>query len=176
MRKGKAEIEEYVEGTEDFSFAPSEDYFQVVPNPIRRELTPRDIEHNQRVSKLFDTVMPGLPIDADPPQIRPTMTPFSEVIEATLKRLNIQASPFLDNLAEQWDSLFPPAIAKLTRPGKWENNILYVYGPSSMHLFELRRTALKQIEETIRTFAGEPLVRQVRLMVDAGGSSKVREF
>ena len=166
MRKGKAEIEEYVVGTEDFSFAPSEDSFQVLPDPVRRELTPRDIEHNQRVSKLFDTVMPGLPIDADPPQIRPTMTPFSEVIEATLKHLNIQASPFLDNLAEKWDSLFPSAIAKLTRPGKWENNILYVYVPSSMHLFELRRTALRQIEETVRTFAGETLVRQVRLMVD----------
>jgi hypothetical protein len=166
MHKGKAEIEEYVEAPEDYSFVPHEHAFQVVPNPIRRTLTPRDVEHNRGVSKLFDTIMPGLPIDADPPQTRPTVTPFSEVIEATLKRLNIQASPFLDTLAEKWDSLLPPAIAKLTRPGKWENNILYVYVPSSMHLFELRRTALRQIEETVRTFAGETLVRQVRLMVD----------
>jgi len=166
MHKGKAEIEEYVAVPEDFSFVPSEGVFKVVPNPIRRTLTPRDVEHNRCVSKFFDTVMPGLPIDADPPQIRPTVTPFSEVIEATLKRLNIQASPFLDTLAEKWDSLLPPAIASLTRPGKWENNILYVYVPSSMHLFELRRTALRQIEETVRTFAGETLVRQVRLMVD----------
>lgn len=166
MHKGKAEIEEYVEAPEDFSFVPNEHAFQVAPNPIRRTLTPRDVEHNRGVSKLFDTVMPGLPIDADPPQIRPAVTPFSEVIEVTLKRLNIQASPFLDTLAEKWESLLPPAIAKLTRPGKWENNILYVYVPSSTHLFELRRTALKQIEETVRTFAGETLVRQVRLMVD----------
>ena len=168
MRKGKAEIEEYVEATEDFSFVPNPSVFQVEPNPVRRTLTPRDVEHNQRVSKLFDHVIPGLPIDADPPQIRPPVTPFSEVMEATLKRLNIQASPFLETLAEQWDSLVPPAIAKLTRPGKWENNILYVYVPSSMHLFELRRTALHQIEEAVRSFAGETLVRQVRLMVEVG--------
>lgn len=173
MHKGKAEIGEYVEAPEDFSFVPHENSFQVVPNPIRRALTPRDVEHNQRVSKLFDTVIPGLPIDADPPQIRPTVTPFSEVIEATLKRLNIQTSPFLDTLAEKWDSLFPPAIAKLTRPGKWENNILYVYVPSSMHLFELRRTALRQIEETVRTFAGDTLVRQVRLMADTQNKEKL---
>ena len=166
MRKGKAEIEEYVQEEGDFSFVPNESVFHVEPNPVRRTLTPRDVEHNQRVSLFFNNVVPGLPIDADPPQIRPPVTPFSEVMEATLKRLNIQASPFLDDLAEKWDSLIPPAIAKLTRPGKWENNILYVYVPSSMHLFELRRTALHQIEEAVRSFAGETLVRQVRLMVE----------
>jgi len=174
MRKGKAEIEEYVERTEDFSFVSNENAFQVAPNPIRRTLTSRDVEHNQRVSKLFDDVMPGLPIDADPPQLRPAVTPFSEVIEATLKRLNIQASPFLDDLAENWGSLLPPDIAKLTRPGKWENNILYVYVPSSLHLFELRRTALRQIEDAVRAFAGETLVRQVRLMVDVQPHSRTR--
>lgn len=169
MRKGKAEMEEYVEGAEDFSFVPNPDAFQVAPTPVRRTLTSRDVAHNQQVDKFFNTVIPGLPIDRDAPQIRTPMTPFSEIMEATLKRLNIQASPFLEDLAEKWDSLVPPAIARLTRPGKWENNILYVYVPSSLHLFELRRTALHQIEEAVRAFAGETLVRQVRLMVDAGG-------
>jgi predicted nucleic acid-binding Zn ribbon protein len=95
--------------------------------------------------------------------------PFSEIMEAALKKLDIHTSPFIDDLAENWSSIVPPAIAKLTRPGKWENNILYVYVPSSTHLFELRRTALHQIEEAVRAFAGTTLVRQVRLMVEVRG-------
>jgi hypothetical protein len=176
MHHGKAEIEEVEEETGDFSFVPTPDAFAVAPNPVRRTLTPRDIEHNQQVAKFFNTIIPGLPVDKDAPQLRPPVIPFSEVMEATLKRLNIQESPFLDSLVEKWADLVPPAIAKLTRPGKWENNILYVYVPSSTQLFELRRTALPSIEEAVRAFAGTTLVRQVRLMVEAGGSSKVREF
>lgn len=172
MRYGKAEIEEVVEQTGDFSFVPAENAFMTTPNPDRHELTSRDIVHNRRVSKFFDQVVPGLPIDADPPQLRPSVTPFSEIIEATLKRLNVQASPFLDDLAEQWNALFPPELAKLTRPGKWENNILYVYVPSSTKLFELRRTSLHKIEAVVRAFAGETLVRQVRLMVDVQTPSR----
>jgi hypothetical protein len=175
MRHGKAEIEEVEEETGDFSFVPTPDAFEVVPNPVRRTLTPRDIEHNRQVSAFFNTLIPGLPVDRDAPQLRPPVIPFSEIMEATLKKLNIQESPFIDDLSENWASIVPPAIAKLTHPGKWENNILYVYVPSSTHLFELRRTALHQIEEAVRAFAGTTLVRQVRLMVDVGGSSRVRE-
>jgi hypothetical protein len=175
MRYGKTEIEEE-ESTKDFSFVPTPAAFKISSTPIaphlpggrpaRRTLTPRDKEHNRKVDTFFDTVIPGLPIDRDAPQLRPPITPFSQVIEATLKRLDIQMSPFLDDLVEKWETLLPPAIAKLTRPGKWENNILYVYVPTSMKLFELRRTALHQIEEAVRAFAGDIPVRQVRLMVD----------
>jgi Dna[CI] antecedent, DciA len=166
MRDGKAEIEEVVEETGDFSFVPNPDAFEVRPNPVRRTLTPRDVEHNRQVDKFFNTLIPGLPVDKDVPQLRPPVTPFSEVIEATLKRLNIQSSPFLEDLEEKWPTLLPPAIAKLTRPGKWDNNLLYVYVPTSTHLFELRRTALHTIEEAVRACAGTTLVRQVRLMVE----------
>jgi len=170
MRNGKAEIEEVIDETGDFSFVPTPDAFEVSPTPVRRSLTPRDVEHNQQVSKFFNTVIPGLPIDRDAPQLRPPVIPFSEIMEATLKKLDIHTSPFIDDLAENWASIVPPVIAKLTRPGKWENNILYVYVPSSTHLFELRRTALHQIEEAVRALAGTTLVRQVRLMVEVGGS------
>jgi Dna[CI] antecedent, DciA len=169
MRDGKAEIEEVIEETGDFSFVPNPDAFEVSPTPVRRNLTPRDIEHNRQVAKFFNTIIPGLPIDKDVPQLRPPVIPFSEVMEETLKKLNIHTSPFLDTLIEKWASLVPPSIAKLTRPGKWENNILYVYVPSSTHLFELRRTALHSIEEAVRDFAGTTLVRQVRLMVEVRG-------
>lgn len=172
MRNGKYEFTENEkipdESSSDFSFEPSESVYRATPASTHRPLTSRDEYYNRKVSELFNWTVPGLPIDADPPQIRPPTTPFSQIIEQTLKRLHVKASPFLDDLAAAWEQILPPEIARVTCPGKWDAGILYVYVTSSIHLFELRRTALPLIEQTIRAFAGEAtLVKQVRLMVNA---------
>lgn len=151
----------------DYTPSADEDAFCVTPNPARRALTPRDIERNRHVKTLFDRIVPGLPIDADPPELRRDAEPFSAIIEKTLKRLKIDASPWLDELAGAWPSLVPPEIARVARPGKWDNGILYVYVTNSVKLFELRRTQLKRIEQAVRAFAGDDRVKQVRLLVDA---------
>jgi hypothetical protein len=151
----------------DLSYAPGESAYLIEPTPARRQLTPRDLDHNRKVSALFDHVMPGLPIDADPPETRREAEPFSAIIEKTLKRLKIDASPWLDELTEAWPRLVPPEVAKVSRPGKWDAGILYVYVTSSPHLFEIRRAHLKRVEQAVRAFAGDDRVRQVRLMVNA---------
>ena len=153
--------------TGDYSSIPDEATYRVDPTPVRRQLTPRDLEYNRKVKTLFDNIVPGLPIDSDPPETRRTAEPFSSIIEKTLKRLNIAASPWLDELTQAWPKLVPPEVAKVTRPGKWDNGILYVYVTTSPHLFEIRRTQLKRIEQAVRAFAGDDRVKQVRLMVNA---------
>ena len=154
-------------GATDFSSNLDETSYRVTPSPSRRQLSPRDVEHNRNVETLFNHVVPGLPIDADPPEMRREAEPFSAIIEKTLKRLNIAASPWLDELTQAWPNLVPPEVAKVARPGKWDNGILYVYVTSSPHLFEIRRTQLKRIEQAVRAFAGDDRVKQVRLMVNA---------
>jgi len=151
----------------DYGALPDEASYQVHPSSARRQLTERDIDQNQKAKRLFDRVMPGLPIDTDPPETRREAEPFSQIIEKTLKRLKIDASPWLDELSEAWSKLVPPEVAKVTRPGKWDNGILYVYVTSSVKLFEIRRTRLRAIEQAVRTFAGDNRVRQVRLMVNS---------
>lgn len=170
MRKGKHPFEEpadFESETSYFGGQPDETAFRAKPTTVRRQLTPRDIARNRGVRELFNHVIPGLPIDADPPETRQEPEPFSALIEKTLKRLNITESPWLDELAQAWPQLVPPEVAKVTRPGKWDAGILYVYVTSSMHLFEIRRTQLKRIEQAVRAFAGDERVRQVRLMVNA---------
>ncbi len=171
MSKGKPLFEEPDDTGEepsgDFEAAPDATDYLIVPTPARPQLTPRDLDHNRGVSRLFGRVMPGLPIDADPPEIRREAEPFSALIEKALKRLKIDASPWLDELAQAWPSLVPPDVAKAARPGKWEDGILYVYVASSTRLFEIRRQYLKHIEEAVRAFAGDGRVRQVRLLVNA---------
>ena len=170
MHKGKHPFEQEADfepDAADFGAPPDETAFRVEPSPARRQLTPRDIERNRGVKKLFDHAIHGLPIDADPPETRQAPESFSAAIEKTLKRLNINASPWLDELAQAWPQLVPPNVAKVTRPGKWDSGILYIYVTSSMHLFEIRRTQLKRIEQAVRAFAGDDRVKQVRLMVNA---------
>ena len=151
----------------DFATAPSEFSYRSEPSPVRRQLTPRDQARNRGVKKLFDNIIPGLPIDADPPETRQEPEKFSTLIEKTLKKLNITDSPWLDELVQAWPQLVPPEVAKVTRPGKWDTGILYVYVTSSMHLFEIRRTHLKRIEQSVRAFAGDDRVKQVRLLVNS---------
>ena len=151
----------------DLTSVPVESLYRAEPTPVRRQLTPRDQARNQGVKKLFDHIIPGLPIDADPPETRQEPEKFSAIIEKTLKQLNITESPWLDELVQAWPKLVPIEVAKVTRPGKWDNGILYVYVTSSIHLFEIRRAHLKRIENAVRAFAGDDRVKQVRLMVNS---------
>ena len=170
MHKGKHPFEkpsDFEAEAADLRGLPDEASFRTEPNAVRRELTPRDLARNRGVKALFEHVIPGLPIDADPPETHQEPEPFSALIEKTLKRLNIKESPWLDELMKTWPSLVPPEVAKVSRPGKWDNGILYIYVTSSLHLFEIRRTQLKRIEQAVRAFAGDDRVRQVRLMVNA---------
>lgn len=171
MTKGKPPFSERQapdpEEADGYGFVPNESAYEILPSGPRRQLTPRDQEHNRNVKTLFDHVVPGLPIDADPPETRRDAEPFSAIIEKTLKRLNIEASPWLDELAQAWPTLVPPEVAKVSHPGKWDNGILYIYVTSSLQLFELRRQHLKRIEQAVRAFAGDGRVKHVRLMVNA---------
>ena len=81
--------------------------------------------------------------------------------------MNIEASPWLDELVQAWPTLVSAEVAKVSRPGKWDNGILYIYVASSPKLFELRRSWLKRIEKAVRAFAGDDRVKHVRLMVNA---------
>ena len=170
MSKGKHPFEEpadFEAGTDASGEGPEEALFLAQPAPARRRLTPRDLERNRGVRKLFNRAIPGLPIDADPPETRQPAEPFSAIIERTLKSLDIQESPWLDELNRAWPSLVAPEVARVTRPGKWDAGILYVYVTSSMHLFEIRRAHLRRIEQAVRAFAGDSRVHQVRLMVNS---------
>ena len=150
-----------------FDAPPSESDYTANPTEGRKQPTPRDIERNRRVGELFNRVIPGLPIDPDLPELRQDPEPFAQLIERTLKHLNIDESPWLDDLNRAWPTLLPPEVTQSARPGKFADGILYIYVTSSVKLFELRRTRLRDIERIVRAFPGGDRVRHVRLMVNA---------
>lgn len=147
---------------------PRPDDFYAHTSAKRRELTENDRKRNAGVDKLFDSIIPGLPIDTDPSETRTQAVQLSQSIESLLKKMNINSSPWIDDLTAEWTKLVPEAVSKYAYPGKWDQGILYIYVSSSIHLFEIRRMYLRKIEQSIRAFAKDRVkIRQIRLMVNA---------
>ena len=132
----------------------------------RRTLTESDHQHNRNVHTLFNNIIPGLPIDADPPELHHDPDTMENMISKAMKKLNIDLKDWVEELKEAWPKILPPDITEKTQPGKYENNILFVYVRSSVELFDLRRTKLKIIENAVRQFAPDKNIRHVQLMVN----------
>lgn len=105
-------------------------------------------------------------LDADPPETRLQCPQIAPTIEKLLKQFGVKHNPLLHELVERWSKLMAPEIAAVTRPGKIEQQILYVYVCNSMQLFNLRRQKMKEIEGAVFQFAGKERIRGIRLTVD----------
>jgi hypothetical protein len=149
---------------------PSRDLYYVYPSKKRGEgrqqLTERDIKRNKGVDRLFDSVRPGVPIDADPPETRVEALSMSTCMEGVLSKLGVGASPWVQRLTDNWSELVGETAAQVCRPGKWdsERKILYIYVGSASKLFELQRTKTRIFERKIREFAPEYKLAAVRFM------------
>jgi len=150
-----------------YSTSAEERAFQSHRNPGRTNLTQHDHEHNLKVKQLFNNIIPGLPIDADAPELRHDPECMQNLVEGVMKRLNIKEHGWLHELKEAWPRIVGPDIARQTAPGKWENNMLFIYVASSVELFDLRRTRLKEIEEAVKKFAPDKNIRHIKLMVNS---------
>ncbi len=107
-----------------------------------------------------------LPFDVTARELRrPREQVVAVAVERVLRRLGVEASPWLERLAEEWPVVAGAAAAAKCRPGKFQNGILYVYVRNNVDLFNLRRSDLPAIERAVRIFAGDVPVRQVRLMI-----------
>lgn len=171
MTKGKLRFKKGDDGMAyrepDEVETPGAESFLIKPSRARRQLTRRDQEYNDGVQRLFERVTPGLPVDGDTIELRREADAIGTVVEAALKRLNVNFSPWLEELREAWPGLVGEEVAAVARPGKVENGILFVYVTTSLKLFELRRFHLREIEKAVDEFGGDQQIRQVRLMVNS---------
>jgi hypothetical protein len=107
-----------------------------------------------------------LPVDITARELRrPREQAVAVAMERVLRKLGIEASPWLERLAVEWPAVAGAATAAKCRPGKFHNGILYVYVRNSVDLFNIRRTDLPAMERAVRAFAADVPVRQVRLMI-----------
>lgn len=159
--------EEFDYDDQDLVYEATPEQYLVTPTQKRRELTARDEARNQKVEQLFHNLLPGVPLDADPHELRQDPTPFEDVLGTLLQQLKISETPWMKDLDAAWSDLVTPEVAQVARPGKLVNGVLYVYVTSSIKLHELRRTHLRKIERAVKQFAGKGRVRHVHLMVNS---------
>ncbi len=109
----------------------------------------------------------GLPVDADAPQRRRPVVPFSDAVNGVLKRFGVDAriqdTALLDAMLRAWPEVAGPDLAARLKPEKYDKNILYVLARNNAELFEIRQFKLRGLEARAKkhpSFAG---LRQIRV-------------
>ena len=95
---------------------------------------------------------------------------LSAILESILAdTLRLPAAATQVRLLRSWETIVGPLLSDKTAPGKVRNGVLTVFVRNHSWAQELQLSAPALLER-IRDVAGEEKVREIRFLVDAGGS------
>ncbi len=103
-------------------------------------------------SKMAHHVIPGLPIDGDPPEMRKPSKTIASEMDSLLEEILKEENPFYDLVVEKWSELFPDLPIK---PGRMDKTKLFLYVKTSGKLFACR-SQLPKIKKVLSTLQGAP--------------------
>ncbi len=103
-------------------------------------------------AKMAGHVIPGLPIDGDPPEMRKPSRTAGSVMDSLLEEILKEENPFYDAVVEKWSELFPDLPMK---PGRMDGTKLFLYVRTSGKLFACR-PKLQQIKKVLASLEGAP--------------------
>lgn len=125
-----------------------------------RRILERDVSARRRFAA---HLTPGLPVDADPVELRHAVPGIGGLMKAMADELLVVRNPFFDAVSAQWDSLCPGIAA---RPGRFENGRLFLYVRSSAALFAIR-PKLRKIKAVLASLPAAPARFSVHLEIHA---------
>ena len=130
----------------------------------------RRIARDRALRRSFaDTLLPGLPVDADACAMRIPDTKVGSVLDAIVDSLVAVREPFFDVVCENWTRLFPDVPA---RPGRMREGRLFLYVRTSGILFTLR-PKLAAMKRKILALPGAPAARRLSLHLEVRGQGAV---
>ncbi|MFC1498400.1 DUF721 domain-containing protein [Verrucomicrobiota bacterium] len=94
--------------------------------------------------------------------------PIGQVIAQVMKKLGLKDQHWLGVLAAEWPDIVGDAVAKHTKPGRFENKRLFVFVDSSVWLNELARYSHSKILSNIQKRFGSNNVKSIQLQLDPG--------
>lgn len=106
--------------------------------------------------------------DPRPPAPYRVFTP-EQVVPSVMKRMGLEQPMWEQRLEREWESVIGEQVARHTRPGRLQHNILYVYVPNSVWLAELRQFAEKAMLEKLQNAFGKKRIKGIRLQIDPDG-------
>jgi predicted nucleic acid-binding Zn ribbon protein len=104
----------------------------------------------------------------DPPPA--DAAPIGRVIAGVLKKLGLESQQWLATLSAEWASVVGAAVARHTRPGRYDGRLLVVFVDSAVWLSELKRCAPDRFLANVQRLAGAERVRAVRFEPDPDGA------
>jgi predicted nucleic acid-binding Zn ribbon protein len=104
-----------------------------------------------------------------PPSFRDA-TPIAQTISAIFERLGVEDRRWLTALADEWEQIAGQALARHTRPGRFDGRNLVVFVDSSVWLSELKRYGQSQLLANVRRRPGAEKVQGLQLLPDPEGS------
>ncbi len=109
----------------------------------------------------------GLPVDADAPQRRRPVVPFSEAVNKVLDHFGVMArvrdGANLEAMARAWPEVAGPELAPRLELEKYERNILYVFARNNAELFEIRQFKIRGVEARAKAHPAFAGLRQIRV-------------
>lgn len=127
---------------------------------LERRRLRRDAAARRRLS---DHLLPGLPVDADAPQTRVATPRLGGLLDALVEQLTERREPFFDTVLANWQTICPDFPG---RPGRFQDNRLFLYVRTSGQVFSLR-TRLPKIKKLVAALPGAPKRFTVHLEVHA---------
>ncbi len=103
-----------------------------------------------------------------PPAPYRVFTP-DQVLPAVMRKLGLEQPMWEQVLTREWEALVGEQVARHTRPGRLQRNILYVYVANSVWLAELRQFAEKAMLEKLQAQFGRARIKGIRLQIDPDG-------
>lgn len=111
---------------------------------------------------------PAPPVEAAP------VLRLGEALPAVMKRLGLAEPHWLNVLEEEWPRLVGQAVARHTRPGRYERQAVTVFVDGSVWLSELSRYGRREMLANLQKRFGADRIRGVNLCLDPDGSGGKR--
>ena len=117
--------------------------------------------------RLVNDLVPGLPVDGDPPETRRRADRMGDALTGVLDVLLAVPNAFYDNVVAKWSELFPGTPA---RPLRFEEDArtfkLFLAVPNAGAAFALR-AQMPRIRRTLKALDGAPK-KKITLIVKVG--------
>lgn len=117
--------------------------------------------------RLADHLVPGLPIDGDPPELRRKADRMGDSLSAVMDSLLTVPCAFYDKIVSEWAALFPGTPA---RPLSFEEDArtfrLFLAVPNAGAAFALR-AQMPRIRRTLKALEGAPK-KKIALVLRVG--------
>ena len=136
------------------------DAVTLIEAELERRRRQRDAAARRR---LADRLLPGLPVDADACETRVAVPQVGSLLDGLVAGLVERKEPFFDTVLAHWKEICPDFPG---RPGRFQDNRLFLYVRTSGQVFALR-TRLPKIRKLVAALPGAPKRFTVHLEVHA---------